>query len=247
MERVSLEAKRRDGTGTNRVRKLRLQGLVPAVVYGRGREPMPVIVEGKALRASLHTHAGLNVLIDLSIVDGSRSAETVMVREIQRGMFKRDIIHVDFHTIDLSEKVEAHVPLVFTGQAKGVVDDGGVLEIQLREVVVECLPTQIPETIEIDISALGVGDSLHVSDIKLPSEVTLVTSAEGAVATVVMPKEIEEVAPAAAAAPEAAAVEGAVPEAAVEGKPAEKAAEPLKAERSEKPEKAEKPEKREKE
>jgi len=244
MERVSLEAKRRDGTGTNRVRKLRLQGLVPAVVYGRGREPMPVIVEGKALRASLHTHAGLNVLIDLSIVDGSRSAATVMVREIQRGMFKRDIIHVDFHTIDLSEKVEAHVPLVFTGQAKGVVDDGGVLEIQLREVVVECLPTQIPESIEIDISALGVGDSLHVSDIKLPSEVTLVTSAEGAVATVVMPKEIEEVAPAAAAAPEAAAVEGAVPEAAAEGKPAEKAAEPVKAE---KPEKPEKPEKKEKE
>jgi len=243
MERVSLEAKRRDGTGTNRVRKLRLQGLVPAVVYGRGREPMPVIVEGKALRASLHTHAGLNVLIDLSIVDGSRSAETVMVREIQRGMFKRDIIHVDFHTIDLSEKVEAHVPLVFTGQAKGVVDDGGVLEIQLREVVVECLPTQIPESIEIDISALGVGDSLHVSDIKLPSEVTLVTSAEGAVATVVMPKEIEEVAPAAAA-PEAVAVEGAVPEAAAEGKPAEKAAEPVKAE---KPEKPEKPEKKEKE
>ncbi len=244
MERVSLEAKRRDGTGTNRVRKLRLQGLVPAVVYGRGREPMPVIVEGKALRASLHTHAGLNVLIDLSIVDGSRSAATVMVREIQRGMFKRDIIHVDFHTIDLSEKVEAHVPLVFTGQAKGVVDDGGVLEIQLREVVVECLPTQIPESIEIDISALGVGDSLHVSDIKLPSEVTLVTSAEGAVATVVMPKEIEEVAPAAAAAPEAAAVEGAVPEAAAEGKPAEKAAEAVKAE---KPEKPEKPEKKEKE
>lgn len=243
MERVSLEAKRRGDIGTDRVRKLRQQGLVPAVVYGRGREPMPVIVEGKALRASLHTHAGLNVLIDLSIVDGSRSAETVMVREIQRGMFKRDIIHVDFHTIDLSEKVEAHVPLVFTGQAKGVVDDGGVLEIQLREVVVECLPTQIPESIEIDISALGVGDSLHVSDIKLPSEVTLVTSAEGAVATVVMPKEIEEVAPAAAA-PEAAAVEGAVPEAAAEGKPAEKAAEPVKAE---KPEKPEKPEKKEKE
>lgn len=243
MERVSLEAKRRGDIGTDRVRKLRQQGLVPAVVYGRGREPMPVIVEGKALRASLHTHAGLNVLIDLSIVDGSRSAETVMVREIQRGMFKRDIIHVDFHTIDLSEKVEAHVPLVFTGQAQGVVDDGGVLEIQLREVVVECLPTQIPESIEIDISALGVGDSLHVSDIKLPSEVTLVTSAEGAVATVVMPKEIEEVAPAAAA-PEAAAVEGAVPEAAAEGKPAEKAAEPVKAE---KPEKPEKPEKKEKE
>lgn len=241
MERVSLEAKRRDGTGTSRVRKIRRQGLVPAVVYGRGREPVPVVVEGKALRASLHTHAGVNVLIDLSIADGSRSTETVMVREVQRGMFRREIIHVDFHTIDLTETLEAHVRLVFTGQAKGVVDDGGVLEIHLREVVVECLPAQIPESIEIDISALGVGDSLHASDIKMPAEVTMVTSAEEAIATVVMPKEIEEVAPAAAAVPEAAA-EAAAPEAAApaEGKPAEKAAEPEKPEKPERPEKKEK-------
>ncbi|MBI2247051.1 MAG: 50S ribosomal protein L25 [Armatimonadetes bacterium] len=241
MERVSLEAKRRDGTGTSKVRKLRLQGLVPAVVYGRGREPVPVAVDGKSLRASLHTHAGLNVLIDLSIADGSRSTETVMVREVQRGMFRREIIHVDFHTIDLTETLEAHVRLVFTGQAKGVVDDGGVLEIHLREVVVECLPAQIPESIEIDISALGVGDSLHASDIKMPAEVTMVTSAEEAIATVVMPKEIEEVAPAAAAVPEAAA-EAAAPEAAApaEGKPAEKAGEPEKPEKPERPEKKEK-------
>lgn len=241
MERVSLEAKRRDGTGTSKVRKLRLQGLVPAVVYGRGREPVPVAVDGKALRASLHTHAGVNVLIDLSIANGSRSTETVMVREVQRGMFRREIIHVDFHTIDLTETLEAHVRLVFTGQAKGVVDDGGVLEIHLREVVVECLPAQIPESIEIDISTLGVGDSLHASDIKMPAEVTMVTSAEEAIATVVMPKEIEEVAPAAAAVPEAAA-EAAAPEAAApaEGKPAEKAAEPEKPEKPERPEKKEK-------
>lgn len=241
MERVSLEAKRRDGTGTSKVRKLRLQGLVPAVVYGRGREPVPVTVDGRSLRASLHTHAGVNVLIDLSIADGSRSTETVMVREVQRGMFRREIIHVDFHTIDLTETLEAHVRLVFTGQAKGVVDDGGVLEIHLREVVVECLPAQIPESIEIDISALGVGDSLHASDIKMPAEVTMVTSAEEAIATVVMPKEIEEVAPAAAAVPEAAA-EAAAPEAAApaEGKPAEKAAEPEKPEKPERPEKKEK-------
>lgn len=240
MERVSLEARRREDVGTNRVRKLRQQGLVPAVVYGRGRDPMPVIVEGKALRASLHTHAGLNVLIDLSITDGSRSGETVMVREVQRGMFKRDIIHVDFHTIDLTEKLEAHVPLTLTGQPRGVLDEGGVLEFHLREVVVECLPTQIPESIEIDVSDLGIGDSVHARDIKLPAEVTMITSAEEAIATVVVPKEIEEAAPAAAAAPEAAAAEAATPEAAAEGKPAEKATEPVKAEKPEKPEKREK-------
>lgn len=241
MERVSLEARRRDGTGTGKVRKIRQQGLVPAVVYGRGREPLPLVVDGKALRASLHTHAGLNVLIDLGIVNGSRATETVMVREVQRGMFKREIIHVDFHTIDLTETLEARVPLVFTGHAKGVVDDGGMLEIHLREVIVECLPTQIPESIEIDVSALGVGDSLHASDIRLPAEVTMVTSAEEAVATVVVPKVIEEVAPAVAAAPEAAA-EAAAPAAVApaEGKPAEKAAEPDKPEKPERVEKKEK-------
>ena len=206
MERMSLEAKRRDGLGTGQVRRLRQTGQIPAVVYGRGVEPTPIAVDARALRGVLHTQAGMNVLIDLAISDGTAGGRTVMVKAVQRDIFRKDtILHVDFHTIDLTQTVEAHVPLVFKGTAKGVVDEGGILEIQLRELLVECLPTQIPEHIDVDVSVLGIGDSLHVSDLTLPSEVKVVSEPEQVIATVVAPKEEEVAAPAAAAAPEAAA------------------------------------------
>ncbi len=225
MERVTLDAKRREDTGTGAVKKLRRLGQIPAIVYGRGLEATPLTVDAKTLRGALHTTAGMNVLIDLTIGDGGAGSRTVMVKDVQRDIFRKDIIHVDFHTIDLAETVEAHVPLLFTGQAKGVVEEGGVFEVHLREVVVECLPTQIPERVEVDISGLGLGRSLHVSDLVIPSDVTLVSAPEEVVATVGAPKVVEEAAP--APAPEAApapAAEAAVPPAegkAQEAKPAE--------------------------
>lgn len=223
MERVNLEVQRRAGVGKGQVRKLRRSGLVPGVVYGRGVEPTPVVVDGKQLHGILRTTAGLNVLIDLAIGDGSAAGRTVMVKDLQRDIFRKDtIVHVDFHTIDLAEKVEAHVPLVFKGQAKGVAEDGGIFEVHLREVVVECLPTQIPEHIDVDISELTIGRSLHVSDLVIPAEATLVTAPEEVAATVVAPKVEEVPAP---AAPEAAAVPGVeVPAAAppAEARPEEK-------------------------
>lgn len=221
MERISLQARRRDGLGKGQARKLRRTGQVPGVVYGRRREPLPVVVEAKSLRNVLHTQAGMNVLIDLSIANGDRAAETVMVKDVQRDIFLRDIIHVDFHTISLTETLEAHVRLSFVGQAPGVAE-GGVFEVHLREVVIECLPTQIPEHVEVDINGLAVGDSIHVRDLKVPPEVTIVTPVEEVVATVVMPKAVEEVAPAAAPA-EVPVAEAAEPEAKAEAKPAEKA------------------------
>jgi len=240
MERVALEATRREGLGKNRVRKLRRAGRVPAIVYGAGRDPVAVAVDARALRAALQTTAGMNVLIDLAITNGDRTAETVMVKDVQRDIFVREIIHVDFYAVDLARTVEARVPINFVGQAAGIAE-GGVFEVHLREVTVECLPTQIPERIDVNVSALAIGDSIHVRDLAIPPQVTAVTPPEEVVATVVLPKVVEEAAPAAAA-PEAAA-EGAAPEAGAEAKPAEvKAATPEKAEKPEKA-KAEKPEK----
>jgi large subunit ribosomal protein L25 len=229
MERVNLEAKVRAGTGTGRVKKLRRAGQVPAVVYGRGIDATAVVVDAKALRGALHTTAGMNVLIDLTIGDGALSARTVMVKDVQRDIFRRDIIHVDFTTVNLTETVEAHVPIVFKGTPKGVTDDGGVFEAHLREVVVECLPMQIPERIEFDVSDLPLGKSVHVSDLVLPADVTLVSEPEEVVATVVAPRVVEEEVPAvapeaaaaAAAAAPAEAAEGAEPKAEGKGRPAE--------------------------
>lgn len=234
MERVTLEARRRDGLGKNEVRKLRKAGQVPGVVYGRGREPLTVTVDAKTLRGILHTEAGLNVLIDLAIANGDRGSTTVMVKELQRDIFRRDVIHVDFYTVNLTQRVQTRVPIHFVGQAAGIAN-GGVFEIHLRDVPVECLPTQIPKSIEVDISSLGVGDAIHVRDLTVPAEASVVIPPEAVVATVVVPKVIEEAAPAAAATLETAAAapaeapaaegkpEAAKPEAKAEAKPADKA------------------------
>lgn len=228
MERVSLEAKVRTRTGTGEVRKLRRTGQVPAVVYGRGIDPAVVVVDAKALRGALHTTAGMNVLIDMTIGDGAQAARTVMVKDVQRDIFRRDIIHVDFTTVNLTETVEAHVPIVFKGTPKGVTEDGGIFEAHLREVVVECLPMQIPEHIDVDVSELPLGKSIHVSDLVLPADVTLVSELEEVVATVVAPRVVEEAVPApvtpeaaAAAVAPAEAGEGAEPKPEGKGKPAE--------------------------
>ncbi len=237
MERVTLEAKTREGLGKNQVRRLRHDGQIPGIVYGRGREPRPVAVDAKALGAVLHTQAGRNVLIDLAIGNGDRRAETVIVKELQRDIFRRDITHVDFYAIDLTRPLEASVPITFVGHAAGIAD-GGVFEVHLREVVVKCLPTQIPEHIEVNISALGVGDAIHVRDLVLPAEATVVTAPEEVVATVVVPKVVEEATTTTVAAPAEAGVPSAAgaPEAAAEAKPAE--AKPAAAKSAASPEKA---------
>ena len=228
MERVSLEARVRPSTGSGVVRKLRRTGQVPGVVYGRGIDPTVVTVDAKALRGALHTTSGMNVLIDMTIGDGAEAARTVMVKDVQRDIFRRDIIHVDFTTVNLTETVEAHVPIIFKGTPKGVTEDGGVFEAHLREVVVECLPMQIPEHIDLDVSGLPLGKSVHASDLSLPPDVKLVTELEEVIATVVAPRVVEEAAPAlvtpeaaVAAAALAEAGEGAEPKPEGKGKPAE--------------------------
>jgi large subunit ribosomal protein L25 len=215
MERINLTAKVRPGTGTGVVKKLRRAGQVPGVVYGRGIDATTVAVDAKALRGALLTSAGMNVLIDMMIEDGAQAARTVMVKDVQRDIFRRDIIHVDFTTVDLTQTVEAHVPIIFKGTPKGVTEDGGVFEPHLREVIVECLPTQIPEHLDLDVSDLALGRSVHVSNLVLPSDVTLISEPEEVVATVVAPRVVEEAAP--AVTPEAAAAPAAAPGEAAEG------------------------------
>lgn len=206
MERVNLAATVRDGLGKSGARRARRRGQVPAVVYGQGRESQPVAVEGKALSATLHTHAGLNVLIDLGIQgDGAEDKQLVMVKDLQRDIFTHDVMHVDFHVISLEETLEAHVPVILLGTPKGVVD-GGVLEQHLREVLVECLPTQIPEHFELDVTALTIGHAVHAGELTIPEGVTLLTPTEEVVATVLQPR-VEEL-PAAPAAAEAVPAEG---------------------------------------
>lgn len=218
MERVNLAATVRNGLGKSGARRVRRSGQVPAIVYGQGRESQPVAVEGKALNATLHTHARLNVLIDLGIQgDGAEDKQLVMVKALQRDIFTHNVTHVDFHVISLEETLEAHVPVILLGTPKGVID-GGVLEQHLREVLVECLPTQIPEHFELDVTALTIGHAVHAGELTIPDGVTLLTPTEEVVATVLQPR-VEEL-PAAPAAAEEVPAEGEAAEGEVVEKPA---------------------------
>ncbi|MDR5683380.1 MAG: 50S ribosomal protein L25/general stress protein Ctc [Armatimonadota bacterium] len=187
MQRLSLEAEVRSRTGKEVARKLRAAGRIPAVLYGRGIDPVALSVEAKAFESALLTAAGTNVLLDLVIRgNGAPRNEIAMVQEIQRDVLRRRIVHVDFHKIHLTEKIHARIPVVLRGEARGV-KEGGILEHLLREVEVECLPTALPERFDLDVSDLMVGHSLHVSDLRAPEGVTLLTSPEETIVTIIAP------------------------------------------------------------
>jgi large subunit ribosomal protein L25 len=202
MAEVKLKGESREVVGKGAARKIRAAGKVPAVLYGPGVEPMRLSVDALQLWHALHTDAGTNVLINLA-VDGDTFL--TMPREVQRDIVRGTLLHVDFLQIRRDVAIQVDVPVTLVGESVGV-KEGGVIEHHLWELRVECLPAQVPESIEADISALAVGDSLHVSDLKLPQHITLLTPAEETLVSVVPPPvlEVEEVAP--------EEVEGEVPE-----------------------------------
>ncbi len=201
MQRVTLEVEVRRGTGKREARRLRRAGQVPGVLYGRGMEPVPVAVGERALGAALQAAAAANVLLDLVIrEDGQVRHELAMLQDLQRDVITRQVIHVDLHRVSLTERVHARIPVVLRGEAPGV-REGGILEFLRHEVEVSGLPTELPEHLELDVSRLGVGQSLHVRDLQIPKGVNLLTPLEETLVTVLAPAVAPEEAVAAEAAP----------------------------------------------
>jgi large subunit ribosomal protein L25 len=190
---VSLEAARRADVGKGVARKLRAGGRVPGVYYGRGEDSIPLTISLKDLASVLDSADGSNVIVDLRLPgDSDRKA---LIREIQRDPVAGLILHLDLQHISLTERITVEVPIVLLGTPIGVKEAGGILEHLLREVEVECLPTDIPSKLEVDVSGLQIGDSLHVSDIKV-ERAEILTEADRAIAAVVPPTVLEEVKPA---------------------------------------------------
>ncbi len=202
MERVRLAAEIRRTLGKEAARKLRAAGKVPAILYGRGIEPLPLAVDAKSLEAALRAAAGGNVLLDVVIREnGNERSELAMIAEVQRHVLRRDILHVDLHRVSLEERVRTWVPVLLRGEAPGV-RAGGVLEQHLREVEIEALPTELPSHLELDVSTLQVGETLHARDIRVPPGVTILTPPEETVVTVLAVEVEEEAAAEAPAQPE---------------------------------------------
>jgi large subunit ribosomal protein L25 len=182
-----LQAQPRQDAGKGVARKLRAGGRVPAVLYGHGKDARSLSVDAKELFHLLHGSAGGNVLIDL-VIDGKKTM--AMAREIQRDHVRGEYLHVDFLEVRRDEKVTVEVPIHVVGESAGV-KAGGVLEHHLWDLRVECLPQDLPEAIEVDISALNVNDTLRVADLTVPEVCTVLTTADETVVAVVPPQARE--------------------------------------------------------
>ena len=188
MERLKLNVQLRQETGKEKVKKLRDIGLIPGVVYKKGTQTVNIKIAQKDLSGILHTKAGENVLLDLDITDGARDKKkTVIIKEIQYHPIKEKVIHVDFNEILLTETIKVDVQIVGKGEPEGVVKDGGTLEYILREAEIECLPTQIPERIEVEISHLKIGDTIYIKDLIVPSGIKILNDPELTVMSVEPP------------------------------------------------------------
>lgn len=184
-----LTVQRRPAQGSRPVKRLRAEGVVPGVVYGKDVKPLAVSINRRELVRLLQATAGEHPLVTLKLQDTAPWEKPVLVKEIQYDPVDGHVLHVDFHAIVLTERLRVRVPLVLKGEPVGVKQDGGILEHFLREVEVECLPADMPSSVEFDVTGLQLGQTVHVRDLGAPKNAKITTDPDGAVASVLAPKE----------------------------------------------------------
>jgi large subunit ribosomal protein L25 len=192
---ATLEAVTRNTRGKNEARRLRVAGQIPAVVYGAqkaGDQPAPeaVAVDPKPFLKIMHSKSGLNTLISLKVQGGTNS--TVLVRNVQLDPVSGHPLHADFYRVNMDRKIRVTVPITLRGEARGVKQDGGVLDFVHREIEVEVLPAEIPNSIEVDVTDLGIGGAIHVRDVAANAAWTPVTDADLMLVHVITIKVVEE-------------------------------------------------------
>ena len=187
---LTLVAQPRTVQGSRRVSRLRHEGFIPGVVYGKSSAPVQIMVSQRELLKFLHARSGDHGLLTLRVeADDTPWEKPVLIKAVQQDPVFGAITHIDFHAITLTEQIRVKIPMVLNGVPVGVKQDGGVLEHFLREIEVECLPTQIPKEISYDIGALKIGDAVHVRDLSAPAGARIVTDAEAVIGSVLTPKE----------------------------------------------------------
>lgn len=224
-----LDAVKRNTKGKNEARRLRAAGRIPATLYGAqkaGDQPAPesVAVDPKPLMRILHSASGLNTLINLKLQGGGDAR--VLVKNVQLDPISNHPLHADFYRVNMDRKITVTVPVVLRGESRGVKQDGGVLDFVHREIEVEVLPANIPDKIEVDVTDLGIGDSVHVRDVATNAAWTPISDPDMMIVHVVVIKVVEEAVVAApgaegavaAAAPVAGAAAPSEPEVIKKGK-----------------------------
>jgi large subunit ribosomal protein L25 len=217
MEEIELQVQGRDGRGKGPARRMRRGGQIPAVFYGPKRGATPLTVDAKQFAVKIGRIEGSHLIRFQSAV-GDLAQQVALVRDVQTHPVTGDVLHLDFYEVDLTKRLRVTAPLHFVGKARGIAD-GGILQPIMREIEVECLPTDIPQYLEVDVSPLGIHESIHIADVPLPPNVEAVYETNEAVVTVLAPT-VEEVAKTEEVAPEAAAAAGAAPAEGAPGKAA---------------------------
>lgn len=184
MSQVSLRAQSGRSPGSRESRRIRRQGLVPAIVYGSGLDPIPVSVDAHDLHVALHTDAGSNAIINLEVEGGDTL--TTMARVIERHPFRNEYRHIDFVTVDLTQTVNAEVAIDFEGTPVGV-RGGGVFSPRRTHVIIEVLPTEIPGSIQLDVSEVEIGGSLRIADLPEIEGITYTEDPEAVIMSVTTP------------------------------------------------------------
>ena len=203
-KQLKLTAQPRLTVGRTAVKKIKAQGLVPAVVYGGKDAPISLSLNAREFNRLMAHATSEHLLVDLEINDGgATSSRLALIQEVQHDALSRDVLHVDFHAVKADEMLHSEIPVEPYGEPDGVKNYGGILEINMHSVEVECLPKDLPEVIRIDVSGLGVGASIHIKHLQLPAGVTARGDGDLTVVRVAAPKvEIEPVATAEVAQPE---------------------------------------------
>ena len=193
-KQIKLAAQARPHVGRSAVRKLKQQGFVPAVVYGAKQAPEHLQLSAREIGNVLAHATGEHFLVELEIAgEGATTNRLALIQEVQHHPIRGDVLHVDFHAVSADEKLHAAVPIETIGEPAGVKNFGGLLEVSLHSLDVECFPRDLPEVIRVDVSALGIGEALHVRDLPLPAGVTARVDGELTVIRVSAPTVQEEV------------------------------------------------------
>lgn len=190
-EQFNIQVLTREATGKNSNRRLRAAGQIPAVLYGAAHDTVPIQVDRKKVEEAFRHGATENTIFLLKRLESDQERHA-RIRELQIDPVSREVLHIDFQRVLMDQVIQVEVPIQPVGTPTGVKDEGGVLDFVTREVAVECLPGDIPETIEVDVSALAIGDHLEAGALTLPKDVTLLEEPDRVIVSVAYPVRIEE-------------------------------------------------------
>ncbi len=190
-QEITMKAMLREETGKNKMRRLRSSGLLPGIIFGRSGETTPVSFSNKELEKVIHSESGFNTIFNIDI-EGEEQNPLVMIKEYQLDPVTHNFLHISFFRVHADRLVEVDVAITTVGVAPGVKDQGGTLDYVMREIKVECLPGDIPESIPVDVSKMVIGEHVRVEDLTIPDKVTVLEESEAVVLHLAPPRKIEE-------------------------------------------------------